>query len=232
LRLTTLTILLYWAYVCFGSQHPFHYLPLDHDTRYWYPLALPVCVLMAGLIRSYFKQSRWRFGLLALVVGINSVLLLSSGNWGQNVEISKELLHYADTYPDTFFVTDPYTYSEMFILQGGTPPKNVGLLKGSRASFFNPDDSYRRSPNDPNLKILYNPLQKWRPHHLTLSANVKREEIAPKRYRTIAYLLPKTLRDRYPQFIRKPAAQLAIPLTPLSRNVISVTDRRGISTSI
>lgn len=208
LRLITLTILMFWAYVSFGSQHPFRYLPLDHDTRYWYPLALPTCLLMAGILKSHVKTNRWRFGGVALIVTINIILLLLSGNWGQNVEISKELLHYANMSPDSFFVTDPYTYDEMFILQGGNPPKNIGLLIGAKASFSHLDDSYYRSPEDPNLKILYNPLQEWRPRHLVLSANAKRQEIAPPRYRMIAYLFPHSFRERFSQLIRKPAAQL------------------------
>ena len=217
LRLVTLTIIIYWAYVCFGSQHPLHYLPLDHDTRYWYPLALPACILTSGIVRHYFKTKRLRFGLLAALSALNVFLLLSSGSWGQNVEISKELLHFANKHPETFFVTDRHTYTEMFILRGGYPPQNVGLLIGTKASFNNPDASFYRPPNDPKLKVLYNPLQEWRQHissYLNVVANFERHEITPKRYRTIAYFLPKIVRNRYPQLVRKPAAQLLIPVAP------------------
>jgi hypothetical protein len=105
----------------------------------------------------------------------------------------------------------------MFILRGGYPPQNVGLLIGTKASFNNPDASFYRPPNDPKLKVLYNPLQEWRQHissYLNVVANFERHEITPKRYRTIAYFLPKIVRNRYPQLVRKPAAQLLIPVAP------------------
>jgi hypothetical protein len=214
MRFMVLTIVFYWAYVCFGSQHPFRFLPLDHDTRYWYPLALPACILIAGVVMQYYRKNILRYVVTALLLGMNVFLLISSGSWGQNVEISKELLRFAETHPNRIFVTDSHTYNEMFILLGGHKPKNVGLLAESKTLFDDLDSSILCSTDDPELRVLYNPLQNWRKHiqpYLNSVSNFERQEIAPNRYRTIAYLLPTALRERYPLLIRKPAAQLGSP---------------------
>jgi len=211
LRLAPLTILLYWAWICYGSQHPLKYLPLDHDTRYWYPMALPACLLAAALISRVAGAAKRRT-FSALLILPNCFLLLMSGSWGQNVEISRELLQYANAHWGTFFVTDRYTYDEMYILLGARPPQNIGLIGDTTTAFYHPDAAARRAADDPHLQVLYNPLQEWRADFETFRKEIdgmERQNISQGRYRMLAYLLPPSMRNRYPLLLRKPPAQLA-----------------------
>jgi hypothetical protein len=212
LRAATITIVAYWAWICFGSQHPLHYLPLDHDTRYWYPAALLACVLAATLVQRI--SVRWRRGALSsLLVLSNVILLLLSGSWGQNVEISRELLRYADGRPKELFVTDRYSYDEIYILLGGRPPQNIGLIGRAAGTFCAPVFSYPQPTSDSVVQVLYNPLQEWRPDFqpvLRAVRGAERHSISNNRYRALAYLLPVSFRERHPVLIRKPAAQLVV----------------------
>jgi hypothetical protein len=216
LRLATLTVLLYWAWVCYGSQLPFKYVPLDHDTRYWYPAALPALLLAAAAV-GRMATSWGRATLCALLLVPNCLMLLAAGSWGQNVQISRDLLRFASAHPDAFFVTDGYSYDEMYILLGGRPPENVGLIGDARPFFYQPDTSMRRAGDDPTLLVLYNPLQEWRVNFGDFRAQISglpRRDISDRTYRLIAYVLPAGMRARYPFLLRRPAAQLASSASP------------------
>jgi hypothetical protein len=211
LRLGALIIVFYWVWTSFGSQHPFKYLPLDHDTRYWYPLALPCCIIASTLIQRLRSPGvRWALSLLLICPGY--VMLLSSGNWGQNIEISRELLTYARAHHDECFVTDPYTLDEMYMILGARAPENVGVYGDGLPALCPTTHLQRRSLGDPAAAVLYNPLQEWRinfrPIRMALQG-VRRLDLTPVKYRLLAYLVPPEFRRRYSLFIRKPAAQLA-----------------------
>jgi hypothetical protein len=210
MRIAGATLIGYWIWACFGSQHPLRYLPIDHDTRYWYPLALPCCVFAAWLVGSP-GSTRVRAGLIGILFVPLFVALLSSGSWGQNVEVSRDLLHYADGHAATFFVTDRYTYDEMYILRGGSPPRNVGLLSGTTASFTAPSATQYVPKDAPGLLVLYNPLQEWRQGFADFGravAGLPRCALSGGRYRAIAYALPYPLRSQWSYLVRRPPAEL------------------------
>jgi hypothetical protein len=211
-RFLTAAVVMAWAWLNFGVQHPFKYAPLDHQTRYWHALLVPAVVLAVHVCRQ-IRPGTWRRAYLAALALPMPLLLVSSGPWGQNVEITRELMAYADAHPDQTFATDPYTYDEMFILDGCEPPKNVTLLRGY------PDNEYdkpaeRLDPNRPDLQVLFNPLNMGRVRTADferLIDKLRKREIAPQAYRLIAYVLPQTVRDSHAWFVRRPPAWLAVP---------------------
>jgi len=215
LRLATLTVLAYWAWICYGSQVPFRYVPLDHDTRYWYPAVLPALLLAAAAVYRV-STTRNRLILGALLLVPNCLLLLAAGTWGQNVQISRELLNYARAHPGEFFVTDGHSYNEMYVLLGGRPPENVGLIGDAPTTFYQPDARMRRAADDPALMVLFNPLQEGRTGFDDFRAQISRlprRDLTETRYRLIAYLLPAGIRAQYRFLLRKPPAQLAVSST-------------------
>lgn len=125
-------VVCFWVFTSYGSQHPLNYVPLDRDTRYWYPVALPALVVLTFAL-SRLPTHRWRRIGVVLALAASLLLLLSAGPWGQNVEITKELLTFAEARPEVVFATDGDTLDEMFILRGGRLPENVKALDGRSA---------------------------------------------------------------------------------------------------
>lgn len=212
-RLLAAILVCFWAWVSFGTQHPLAYAPLDHQVRYWHPMALPA-VLLAVFALGALERRRRRAALAALVLPV-PLLLLSSGPWGQNVEISRELMAHAAAHPETIFATDPYTYDEMYVLNGCAPPANVTVLRGfPDPEFHRPPDAARLDPEQPGLEVLFNPLNmgrvRTRDFERLVAERLERRPISEARPRAIAALLPPALWDEHPWLVRKPPAWLAV----------------------
>ena len=210
-----------WLYICFGSQIPHRYQPLDHQTRYWYPLVMPLAALF-GIVSAAIARPRLRYMYCGLCLVPLPLMMTASGSWGQNVEVSRELLAYAVAHVDTQFVTDQYTWEEIETLCAFDPPTNICVI----AQPDNPADypgpvcsndvaTSRDSTALINTMHLHRPrsaeFQKW------LETRPSRMAVSEPDPRLIARLLPKSVRSQT-QWIRKPAAWVSRPL-----NVITVT---------
>jgi hypothetical protein len=207
-------VLLGWMWLSFGTQHPLSYAPLDHQTRYWHALAMPAVVLAVATFRTL--ESVWaRRGYVLALLAPMPLILLGSGSWGQNVEVSRALLTYAQASPERVFVTDPYTYDEMYALVGcAPPPANVRVPLGQPdPEFYKPPQSTRVDLKTPDLAVLVNVLNYGRVRSEALGRLVETELVATPvgepAWRPFARLLPESLRAQHPWMMRHPAPTLA-----------------------
>jgi hypothetical protein len=208
-------VLLGWFWLSFGTQHPLGYAPLDHQTRYWHALAMPGVVLAVAMYRTL--SGVWtRRGYVAALVVPMPLILLGSGSWGQNVEVSRTLLAYAQASPERVFVTDPYTYDEMYVLVGcAPPPANVRVPLGlPEPEFHKPPRSAGVDLNSPDLAVLVNVLNYGRVRSEALGRLVETElvstPIGEPAWRHFARLLPDDVRAQHPWMMRHPAPTLAV----------------------
>lgn len=210
-RLLVAVVVGAFAWINWGTQHPLAYQPLNHQVRYWYPLAAPACLLAARLLATI----RWRRVYAAALLLPGPLLLLASGPWGQNVEITRELLAYARTRPAQTFVTDPYTYDEMLILTDMDPPPNVTLLAGppeDDPAFGAPSAATRRDGRPGDYELLVNVLQSGRRKAARFERaleGLRRAPVSAPTWRAFAYLLPEEMRATHPRLMRKPPAEVA-----------------------
>jgi len=216
-RFLCIVILLEWVWINYGTIKPFEFKPLAHTTRYWYPLALPACILATQAFLA-LKEKVFRAVYLGATVGLPLLALSSSGSWGQNVEITKELMAYASKHPDTTFVTDLYTLNEMYILNGAKPPNNIFSIKNfEQPGFFNIPEKYQQDPNNRKIMFLYNKQNMWRPFAAEfkeyVANNVQLSEISNRKYRILAYCLPKFIRMKFRWLVRKPPAKVGKVVT-------------------
>ncbi len=129
LRVLAVTALLYWCWVGFGSYLPWSYRPITPTVRYLHPLVFPVCLLFAATVTDLIRRpAAARAAGVAVLVSCLAASL-ASGSWGQNVEISRELLACAQRHPELRFVTDLYTINEMYVLNGLRTPANMQVTR-------------------------------------------------------------------------------------------------------
>lgn len=185
----------FYAYVNWGSQSPTEYLPLWHLPRYWYPIALPACVLI-GCGVAWLPR---KFGMTLVGVVVAGQLLLSSlsGTWGEHVEVSKVLLKHAKQNPQQTFAADWITLNEMFVLNGCRPPENVFTVRGlNQPELFLIDSSKQIDAEMRPLLLLLNRSQEGRngiEPFMKLADSARTKELGPTRYRPLSALLPASL---------------------------------------
>jgi len=212
-----------WLFTNFLSQSPFAYLPLDRQMRYWYPLALPACFLAIAVSTSMTPGLLRRLYLSLLFVPL-PLLLATAGPWGQNVEVSRELLAHSLMHPELQFATDVYTYEEMMVLGDGLPPENLVVFGRSAGSFsrgfvrtysmtleergVNSGDSLHLLINELNL-----PREKARELDLTISPLTAIEISEPTPRLLVRPLglgfIDRVVPDQIGFWTRKPAAKVA-----------------------
>jgi hypothetical protein len=194
-RVLALAIPLLWVWIGYGTQKPTSYVPFWRLARYAYPLALPACVAAAAVLRSL---PRFRSLVCVSLVGMNLLILMSSGPWGQGVKVSRELLEYARSHPERWFWTDPRSARDLYILAGCRAPTNVTASTVS---------SLVEAPT--GVALLVNTLNLERDGVLVaLPRGAERPTLytTPRRPRMIAKLLPASFLDRFPWLIRRPGA--------------------------
>jgi len=216
-RFLCLLIFLTWIWMSYGTRTPFTYRPFGPRVRYWYPVALPVCLLSAQVFLD-IRRRILRIGYLILMLALPLAALTTGGPWGQNIEITKELMAYASKHPDTTFVTDSYTLNEMYILNGAKPPNNIFSIKNfDQPGPFNIPEKYQQDPNNRKIMFMYNELNMWRPFAAEfkeyVANNVQLSEISNRKYRILSYCLPKFIRLKFRWLVRKPPAKVGKVVT-------------------
>jgi hypothetical protein len=214
-RLLVLLVGLGWLYLNFGSQHPLAWAPLGKTERYWYPLALPACLLAVMVLLELRRPLARRAWLATLWLPV-PLALVSAGPWGQNVEVSRELAAYAEQHPDRTFVTDPYTYDEMFLDGGRHAPANVTVFAdgGPDIREDQPPPMSKRLPLAPGdyealVNVMHLQRVRARPFAEFVQDRMVRSEVAPPTWRLIAQLLPVSVRASHPSLMRRPPAEIA-----------------------
>jgi hypothetical protein len=125
LRIIALGALLFWLVLSFGSYVPWEYRPFWRNARYLHPLAMPAALLFAVVMVEGRQKRLVRAGGVAAITAC-LLLLTLTGSWGQNVNVSRELLRYALQHPHRQFVTDVHTANEIYVLNGLRTPDNIG----------------------------------------------------------------------------------------------------------
>jgi hypothetical protein len=192
---TTLGVYLWLGY---GTQVPWSYKPFYRQFHYYFPLTLGVAAVLPFAVRHAVGRHGWvGRGLLLAALGIHMLCLGLGGRWGENVNVSRQLLQYATQRPSQQFVTDVGTMNHMYVLLGFRLPANVVCVNGpavehhlllnkeppATVRFSFPDGRVDglllnlEEANQRPLEVEFQTLLKRRPeHHL---------QIAPVRYRPV-----------------------------------------------
>ena len=125
---TTFGVYLWLGY---GTQVPWSYRPFYRQWHYYFPLTLGVAAVLPFAVREWVGKHVWiGRGLLVMALGIHMVGLGLGGRWGENVDVSRQLLQYATQRPTQRFVTDVGTMNHMYVLLGFRLPSNVVCVNG------------------------------------------------------------------------------------------------------
>jgi hypothetical protein len=189
-----LTCILFWLWIGYGSQELLSYVPFWRLTRYDYPLAMPLCLLVAAI---GCIARRPPVLVTSLIVGLHLGLLAASGQWGEGANVSRELFHYMRQQPEAHFLTDSMTARDLYVFNRCEPLPNV--------SYYSPPESPAR-PDFPRVLYLWNPI--YQPASpATLKYGTVRHATEPQ-LRYLAHIVP----DRYVAgndwWVRRPAGSV------------------------
>jgi hypothetical protein len=128
-RILFTTTFLVWLWLGYGTVVPWAYKPLYRGLHYYTPLSLGIAALLPYTIgHAFANRERFAKGLVVVMVAVHFMNLAAGGRWGQTVEVSRELLRYAQQHKQQRFLTDVATMSEMYVLGGFQLPDNVVCL--------------------------------------------------------------------------------------------------------
>ena len=209
-RMLLIVSVVFWLWMSYGSQVPWAYKPFWRMVRFLAPLMLAVSILFGSILASARRR------LLALIGGVAVLAicpfnLAASGSWGQSVQISRELLAWATSHPQTRFVTDFHTINEMYVLGGMQLPPNVVTLDNDKRSHLIDRDATRISVSklQPSDCILDNPLNTRRTPSFAAfrqaHADTLQHQSQPT-YRMICQVVPYL--RHYEWSVRKPPARV------------------------
>ena len=133
-RILLAATFLTWAWLGYGTMIPWAYKPTYRQVHYYFAMTLGVAALLPTAV-DYALHNRRAVSQAVVGAAIMIQILCSTagGRWGQDVDVSRELLRYADQHRDQVFVTDVLTLNHMYVLGGFKFPQNVVCLKGSSA---------------------------------------------------------------------------------------------------
>jgi hypothetical protein len=191
LKALTVTIVVYWLWIGYGTQSPTTYQAFPRMPRFYHILAMPVAVLLGSLL-----AVRGRLGILftTVVIALGTVLVAGSGSWGQRIEITRELLPYIRAHPHTLFLTDDRIPYQLFILNQCREIPNIADWDEVPSNFDRP------------AAVLLNPLNRRPlPQHLKLG---KVLYTTKEVHRPIAALIPPAIVREHAWFVRRPPGQI------------------------
>jgi len=164
-RVLSVTCVLYWVWMCYGSKVPWDYVPFWRMTRFQYPMTLAMAILFGGTVTSPGRRGAVFVGMAVIAVCLFISLCRDTG--GENVRVSRELAAYAADRPEQRFITDYHTLNEMWAVQGLVMPHNVVTLDDAHWSQLM-DRHAERIPADRAGHydaILVNPINAARTPH-------------------------------------------------------------------
>jgi len=191
LKAITVTLIVFWLWLGYGTQKPTGYLPFHRVARFGHMLTMPVAVLLGSLL-----ARRGVIGVFSTMAigGMGILLVASSGSWGQKVEITREFLPYIRAHPHTLFLAGASAQYQLFILNQCEEIPNVAVWDEIPAD------------GDRPVAILLNPLNSEQPPERLKFGTAL--HVTQPTYRSIATLLPEALVQTHPWFVRRPPGQI------------------------
>jgi hypothetical protein len=120
-----------YVWLGYGTQVPWAYKPFYRQFQYYFPVMLGLACVLPFALRYACQKRAWvAWGTAGFVVFVHLAFLVGGGRWGQDVDVSRQLLHYAMNHPTQRFLTDVATMNHMYVLAGFRMPPNVVCLNG------------------------------------------------------------------------------------------------------
>jgi len=165
-RVLFLSTAAYCAWMGYGTMVPWEYRPPPRNSRLYFPLTLPICVLTPNLIRCVSVRRGVVLAGIAFLLAVHVACFIAGGRWGQTVDVSRELLVYARSHPDRWFLTDYQTLNEMYVLDGFRLPENVSCPNGPELAQL----LINKEPSGPRYQFPQRPVS-------ALLLNLERERM-------------------------------------------------------
>ena len=123
--------ILTWAWLGYGTQVPWAYKPFYRQMHYYGPLILGIAALLPVTVHYAFSgRILISNGLIVFAIFGHFLCLTAGGRWGEDVNVSRDLLAYATTHSSQVFVTDVATMNHMYAIGGFRLPGNVVCVNG------------------------------------------------------------------------------------------------------
>ena len=120
-----------YVWLGYGTQVPWAYKPFYRQFQYYFPVVLGVACVLPFALRHACQRRAWlAWGMAGFAILVHVAFLVAGGRWGQDVDVSKQLLQYAKDHPSQRFLTDVVTMNHMYVLAGFQVPHNVVCLDG------------------------------------------------------------------------------------------------------
>jgi len=130
-RILLATVFLTWAWLGYGSQVPWAYKPLYRQVHYYGFVVFGVSALLpATLAYVCAKRRKLAQGAVIAAVAVHLAIVMAEGHWGQDMDVSGQLLRYASEHQDQTFLTDVSTMNDMYVISGFQLPENVVCING------------------------------------------------------------------------------------------------------
>ncbi|MBN2294122.1 MAG: hypothetical protein JXM70_16970 [Pirellulales bacterium] len=125
-KILLVTMFVLWFWLGYGTVLPWKYQPIHRGVHYYIPLTLGIASLLPYTLHlALAGRQRIAEGILVVLICFHVALLAASGTWGQNVDVSRELVRYANRNSTMRFLTDLRTLDEMQLANRFQRPQNV-----------------------------------------------------------------------------------------------------------
>lgn len=205
--------ILSWLWMSYGTQTPSAYLPFPGTTVYWAPLAIALALMLAEVLCAV--RRRWLVAaIMAAIIAANLAILGTSIRY-QGMDITRELMRYAQDRPTVNFVTDRKTLTQMQTLNTHRPLGNVFMFADSPQKEELPWQATLGIGGAPQRVpfLLFNSLN-WDSSCFSQSQKQIRDGLSSpvfqgeQAYLPVTYLLPASIRQAWPWAKRRPPAQV------------------------
>jgi hypothetical protein len=95
-------VVVFWIWIGYGSQSPFEYRPFWRSARFGQPFMGPLVLALGFLLA---RQEGRGMAIVSVLATTNVLLVASSGSWGQDVDLNRELLPAIRSHADVAFLT-------------------------------------------------------------------------------------------------------------------------------
>lgn len=131
-RILLITTFVFFFWLGFGTQLPWAYKPFGRAIHWYFPITLGVSVLLPYTVfRTFKKRKVIACGIIVILILVHVASSAAGGKHGSQVDVSRELLRYAQQHGSYMYLTDVSTMNEMYVIKGFQFPENVICLNGS-----------------------------------------------------------------------------------------------------